>query len=620
MARTFRLLPGFALALSALLAIATPALAVPEGQVKRHALSLLGEPKMPADYKHFDWTNPDAPKGGTFRRFVFGTFDSLNPILLKGQAAAGIGDVFDTLMAPSPDEPSTAYGLIAEWASHPEDYSSVTFKIRDGAKFHDGKPVTPEDVIFSMEALKAANERARFYYKNVVKAEKTAENEVTFTFDTKGNRELPFIVGEITVLPKHYWEQKTASGEPFYMTTTLDAPLGSGAYKVKSVKAGASLVLERVKDYWADKLPVGLGQHNFDELVYVFGRDDTGPFEEFKAGKFDLWVENTAADWATQYNFPAIQKGLVKKELIPHKRVAGMQGFAFNTRRKQFQDSRVRQAFGLAFNFEAANKTRFYGSYTRTKSYWDNSELASSGLPEGRELEILKAVEAGVPKEVFTTPFAPPSYSSDADHRKAMGEANKLLQEAGWKRDGSVLKNAQGESLDAEFLLVQPAFEYVVLPYIADLKKLGVNATTRTVDTSQYTRRVEQFDFDIVVESFGQSHSPGNEQRDNWGSAAADKSGSNNTIGIKNPAIDKLIDNVIFATDRAELVAATRALDRVLLWNHYIVPNWHFPSERIAVWDKFGRPSVLPAQMPVATSAWWIDAEKEKALNAAMSQ
>jgi microcin C transport system substrate-binding protein len=375
-----------------------------------------------------------------------------------------------------------------------------------------------------------------------------------------------------------------------------------------------------VKDYWAASLPVAIGQHNFDELHYAFGRDETGPFEEFKAGKIDFWAETTAADWATNYNFDAIKKGFVKKELVPHKRVAGMQGFAFNTRRKQFQDPRVRQALGLVFNFEAANKTRFYGSYTRTKSYWDNSELASTGLPQGRELEILKEVEAQVPKEVFTTPYTPPSATEDTDHRRNMGAAFKLLQEAGWKADQGVLKNAAGETLDAEFLLVQPAFEPVVLPYVEDLKRLGVKASTRTVDSSQYTRRTEQFDFDIIVESFGQSHSPGNEQRDNWGSAAADKPGSNNTIGIKNPAIDKIIDHVIFAKDRAELVAATRALDRVLLWNHYIVPNWHLANERIAYWDKFGRPAMLPSQIPVMLSAWWIDPDKEKALSAVKSQ
>ncbi len=333
----------------------------------------------------------------------------------------------------------------------------------------------------------------------------------------------------------------------------MELPLGSGPYKVKSFDAGRSITLERVKDYWAANLPVMKGQHNFDELTYIYFRDDTAPFEEFKSGRIDLWAESTAANWASRFDFDAVKQGRVKKELLPHKQVAGMQAFAFNLRKPQFQDPRVRQAFGLTFNFEAANKTRFYGAYERSQSFFGNSELAATGLPEGKELEILKTVEADVPKEVFTTPYATPSAPADADHRKNMSAAFKLLQAAGWTAKDGVLKNAEGKTLDAEVLLVQPNFEPVVLPFVADLKKLGVNASLRTVDPSQYKRRFDQFDFDIIVDSWGQSHSPGNEQRDFWGSAAADKQGSNNSVGIKNPAVDKLIDAIIFAKDRAEL-------------------------------------------------------------------
>ena len=572
---------------------------------------------MPAGYKHFDWANPDAPKGGTVRQSVLGTFDNLNPFTIKGQAAAGLGEVFDSLMEQSPDEPSTEYALVAEWVSLPDDFSSVTFKIRDGAHFHDGKPITVDDVIFSMEAVKAADDRRRFYWKNVLKGEKTGEGEVTFKFDVKGNRELPFIVGQLPILPKHYWEGKAADGTPRDVTkTTVEPPLGSGPYKVKTFEIGRTITYERVKDYWAEKLPVAAGQNNFDEMIFEFARDETGPFEEFKSGRLDVWPENTAADWATRYDFDAIKKGYVKKELLPHHQVAGMQAFVFNLRKKQFQDPRVRRAFAQTFNFEAANKSRFYGAYVRSQSFFDNSELAARGLPEGRELEILKTVEKDVPPEVFTTPWRSPEAPSDGDHRKNMGESFKLLQAAGWTAKDGVLRNSAGETLDAEFLLVQPNFEPIVLPYIADLKKLGVNATLRTVDSSQYKGRTDQFNFDIVVDSFGQSHSPGNEQRDNWGSAAADKIGSNNSIGIKNPAIDKLIDQVIFAKDRPDLVAATRALDRVLLWNYYVVPQWHFPFVRIATWDVFGRSATLPAQVPVYLKSWWIDPAKVQALAA----
>ena len=607
----------FAAAVAVIGSAAFPASAASEGQTKHYAMSLLGEPKFPADFKHFDWVNPDAPKGGVLRQQVTGSFDNLNPFTIKGNAAAGLGELYETLMSPSPDEPATQYALVAEWASYPEDYSSVTFKIRDGAKFHDGAPITPEDVIFSMEAMKEADPRRKLYWKNVLKGEKTGEREVTFKFDVKGNRELPFIVGELNVLPKHYWEGNDASGQKRDVTkTSLEPPLGSGPYKIKSFEAGRRLVLERVKDYWAADLPVAKGQNNFDEIAYTYFLDETAPFEEFKAGRIDLWTESSAANWANRYNFDAAKNGQVKKELLPHKRVAGMQSFAFNTRRPQFQDPRVRRALSFSFNFEAANKNRFYGAYVRSQSFFDNSELAARGLPEGRELEILNSVKSEVPPEVFTTPYVSPVAPTDADHRKNMGEAFKLLQAAGWTATNGQLKNAAGKTLDAEFLLVQPNFEAVVLPYISDLKKLGVNASVRVVDTSQYKRRVDQFDFDIIVDSFGQSHSPGNEQRDYWGSASADKEGSNNTVGIKNPAVDKLIDYVIFAKDRPELVAATRALDRVLLWNHYVVPQWHFPFDRVAVWDVFGRPAVLPSQVPFYIQSWWIDADNEKALAA----
>ena len=622
--------------------------AVPAANKRHHALSLIGEPKYPAGFTHFGWVNPDAPKGGTLRGFAEGSFDSLNPFTVKGDPAGGIGLVYDSLMASSPDEPSSEYGLVAEWVSYPPDFSSVTFGINPKARFQDGSPITPEDIIFSFDAQKKAHPRMAFYYKNVIKAEKTGDNEVTFTFDVKGNRELPQIVGQLSVLSKKFWEGTGADGQPRdIMKSSLEIPVGSGAYRVKSFDAGRSITYERVKDYWAKDEPVGKGQYNFDEFKLTYFLDRTPAFEEFKSGKLDYWIESTASQWATGYNFPAIQKGLVKKEAIPVKRVAPMQAFVFNQRRKQFQDPRVRRAFALAFNFEEANKKLFYDLYVRVGSYFDNSELANKGLPQGRELELLNEVKDEVPPEVFTTEWKNPVNKTSEDFRNNMREASRLLAEAGWtiqevaiEEDGScgtfcsimrsvglssppkanVLRNDKGERLDAEFLLESPEFQRIVLPYVQDLQKLGINASIRMVDSAQYKRREDAHDYDIITDNFAQSESPGNEQRDFWGSAAADRNGSRNTAGIKNPAVYKLIDKVVFAKDREELLAATHALDRVLLWNFYVVPQWHYPYERVAYWDVFGRPATLPSQTSALSQVWWFDADKQKALAGARGQ
>lgn len=578
---------------------------------RHHALSLVGKPQMPPDYKAFDWVNPDAPKGGVLRMYEPGSFDNLNSHTINGDSAEGLSLLSDTLLTTSADEPSAEYGLIAEWVSYPPDYSSVTFGLRKEARFHDGKPITPEDVIFSLDALKKANPQAAQYYKNVVKVEKTGEREVTFTFDSKGNRELPQIVGQLEILPKHFWESRDIS------KTTTDVPLGSGPYKVKSLDMGRNIVYERVKDYWAKDLPVARGQWNFDEIRFDYYRDRLPGFEAFKTGAVDYWQENLSSAWAHQYDFDAVKKGWVKKLTLPHKRVAGMQGFIFNLRHKQFQDPRVRKALNLAFDFETANRTLAYGQYTRLNSYFDNSELKATGLPQGRELEILNEIKDQVPPEVFTQEFKSPVNTTPEDLRNHMREAMKLLQEAGWTPKNGVLTNAAGEQLALEILLVQPDFEKWTLPYVENLKRLGVKATVRIVDSSQYTRRVKAFEFDIIVDSFGQSHSPGNEQRFFWSSAAADAPGSRNRIGIKNPAIDKLIDRIVFAKDRDELVAATHALDRVLLWNYYLVPNWYRADDWVAVWDMFGMPAKKPSQGVSAIRTWWIDEAKLKALNAA---
>ena len=593
--------------------LALPFVHAEEGPIRHHALSLIGEPKYPADFKHFDYVNPDAPKGGLARLADIGSFDSLNPILYKGEAAAGLGLVYESLMQDSLEESSTSYGLIAEWASYPPDYSSVTFKLRNEARWHDGKPITPDDVIYSLEIAKAANPRMALYYKNVARAEATGPNEVTFTFDVKGNRELPMIMGQLTVLPKHYWTGKDASGrERDPLKTTLEPPLGSGPYRIKHLSAGRTISYERVPDYWGKDLPVNRGQWNFDEIRFEYYRDETVAFESFKAGNLDYWTESSAKNWATAYDFAAVKNGWVVRQEVPIERSQPMQSFVLNLRRPQFQDRRVRQAFNLAFDFEWANKNLFYGQYARVGSYFEGSELAApKELPQGLELKILNEVKDEVPAEVFTTVHTNPVNNSPDDLRANLRKAVMLLKEAGYEvKDGALVNAKTGEPLKVEFLLVSPLFERIVQPYIRNLERLGIKATLRMVDSAQYARRLDSFDYDIVVGNFAQSESPGNEQRDFWGSEAADREGSRNLIGIKDKAIDKLVDRVIFAKDREELVAATRALDRVLLWNDFVVPQWYSPNVRIAYWNRFGQPKTLPALTPGFIQVWWYDKEK----------
>jgi len=584
--------------------------AAEDTQTHHHALSLVGQPKFPTDFTHFDYTNPDAPKGGKVRLAAIGGFDSLNPVLYRGEKASGLGLVYESLMSDSIDEPSTSYGLIAEWASYPPDYSSVTFKLRDNARWHDGTPITPEDVIYSLEVNKTANPRMGLYYKNVKRAEKTGDNEVTFYFDSKGNRELPMIMGQLTILPKHYWTGKDANGaqrDP--MKTTLEPALGSGPYRIKEVSPGRSITYERVADYWGKDLPVNKGQWNYDEIRFDYYRDQTVAFESFKAGNLDYWQETSSKNWATAYDFPAVRDGYIKRQEVKIKRTQPMQAFVLNLRRPQFQDRRVRQALNLAFNFEAANKNLFYGQYQRVGSYFQNSELAApKALPTGRELEILNEVKDQVPPEVFTKVHTNPVNKRQGDLRNHLRKAVMLLKEAGWQVKNGVLTNVKtGQPMKIEFLLVSPLFERIVQPYLRNLERLGIKGSIRLVDSAQYTRRLNVFDYDVIVSTFAQSDSPGNEQRDFWGSEAADREGSMNLIGVKNPAIDKLVDHIIYAKNREELVAATRALDRVLQWEDYVVPQWFSPDVRIAYWNRYGQPKKLPGLTPGFLQVWWYD-------------
>jgi microcin C transport system substrate-binding protein len=578
----------------------------------KHGLSLFGELKYPAGFKNFEYVNPSAPKGGSARQIAFGTFDNFNRVVagVKGSLAAGIATLtLESLMTEALDEVSTEYGLLAESVSNPPDFSSVTYRLRQEARWHDGKPVTTDDVIYSLQVFKENSPQFGAYYRHVVKAEKTGEREVTFSFDGPGNRELPQIVGQLTVLPKHWWEGTDASGKKRDVTqTTLEPPLGSGPYKLKSFTPGRSLVFERIKDHWAKDLNVYVGQNNFDEIRFEYFRDTTVALEAFKADQVDWRSENSAKNWATAYDFPAVADKRVIREQFDIRNFGLMQAFAFNIRRDKFKDPKVRRAFNFAFDFEEMNKQIFFGQYKRITSYFEGTELASRGVPEGRELEILTTVKDQVPPEVFTTAYTNPVSGDPQKVRGNLREALKLFREAGYDVKNTRLVNKNGEQFTVEFLVEDPATERFVLFYKPSLERLGIGATVRVVDTAQYENRLRQWDFDIIVNSWGESLSPGNEQRGFWGSRAADQPGSQNLIGIKNEAIDKLIERVIFTKDCDDLVAATKALDRVLLWHHYVVPQWTYGKVRTARWDRFGRPELMPKYgLSAFPSIWWWD-------------
>jgi microcin C transport system substrate-binding protein len=610
---------------STALALAVPGLPLPswisaaraQDKKWRHGLSLFGDLKYPEGFKQFDYVNANAPKGGTARELALGTFDNFNPVVafVKGSLAAGIGLTNDTLMASALDEVTGAYGLLAEAVSYPDDRSTVTYRLRAEAKWHDGVPLTPDDVVFSFEAYKKYSPYHSAYYRHVVKIEKTGDREITFTFDGPGNRELPQIVGELTVLPKHWWEGVDKSGNKRDIgATTLEPPLGGGAYRVKEFTAGRNVVYERVKDYWGAAANVNVGINNFDELRFEYFRDSTVALEAFKADTLDWRTENIAKNWATSYDFPAVTEKRVIKEEFPITSSGNMQAFAFNVRRGKFQDPRLRLAFNYAFDFQEMNKQIFYGQYQRIASFFAGTELACSGVPSGRELELLESVRDKVPAEVFTTPYSNPVGGNPENVRNNLREALRLLKQAGYEvRDQKLVDSKSGEPYAVEFLANKndPSFERVFLFYQPSLDRLGIGASVRSVDPEQYENRLRNWDFDIIITSWGESLSPGNEQRSYWGSQAADQQGSFNWIGVKNPAVDAMIDQIVFAKNRDDLIAATHALDRILLWNHYVVPQWTYPFVRSARWDRFSHPDPMPkygaASFP---TLWWWDADK----------
>ncbi len=631
---------------SSALALATPAFNALDGLLQpvpaaaqaaerkwRHGLSLFNELKYQPGFKNFDYVNVSAPKGGTVRMVAFGTFDNFNPVPggVKGSLVGGIDLIFDTLMVGALDEVSTEYGLLADAVSHPDDHSSVTYRLHPLAKWHDGKPVTVGDVMFSLESYKKHHPQWSAYYRHVVKAEQTGEREITFTFDQPGNRELPQIVGQLSVLPKHWWEGTDAQGRKRDISaTTLEPLLGCGAYRVKEFVAGRTIVYERVPNYWGKDLPVNIGRDNFGEIRFEYFRDSTVAIEAFKGDKIDWRNENSAKNWATAYDFPAVKDKRVVLEEFPIRSSGGMQGFAFNIRRAKFADPRVRQAFNYALNFEDMNKQLFFGQYYRIASYFEGTELAwnaaagdtperdrsaspaSGPLPQGRELAILETVRDKVPPEVFTTPYTNPVNGGPDNVRNSLREATRLLRAAGYEIRNEKLVNAKtGERLTAEVLIESPEWSRLVLPYKQPLERLGIELSVRVVDDAQYENRLRQWDYDIITANWGQSLSPGNEQRGFWSSQAADQPGSRNLIGIKNPAVDALIEQLIFAKDRQELIACCKALDRVLLWNHYVVPQWTYGKVRSARWDRFGRPATLPKYGNSAfPTVWWWDADK----------
>ena len=574
-----------------------------------HALAMTGKPKYAEDFKHFEYVNPTAPKGGDIKLGTVGTFDSLNPFIIRGVAATGIDLIYDTLTDRSLDEPFTQYGLIAAKIELPEDRSWVIYHLNSKAKFHDGQPVTAADVVFSFNLLiNQGDPMYSKYYASIEKVEALDNLRVKFYLGDKSNPELAIIIGQLPVLPKHYWSSRD------FTKPGLEIPVGSGPYRILEFKPGRSITYIRDDNYWGKDLPINKGRYNFAKMTYDYYRDPTVSLHAFKAGEYDLRQENISRAWATAYNGPPFEDGFIIKEEIDNDVNQGMQCFVYNTRRDLFKDIKVRQALAYAFDFEWTNKTLFFGQYARSKSFFSNSELASSGLPGPGELKILEAYRRQLPAEVFEKAYQPPETDGSGYIRNNVRIALGLLKQAGWEIKGKKLVNIKtGDPFILELLLVDPAFERIALPFKKNLSRLGIEMNIRAVDTAQFINRRRDFDFDMIVASLPQSESPGNEQREYWGSSAADIPGTRNFAGIKNPVIDEIIEQLISAPDRDQLVSATRALDRVLLWGHYVIPQWHIAKYRVAYWNKFSRPEIVP-RYSLGFDTWWVDPAKNAKL------
>jgi len=604
-----------------MLASGVLALAAPAAQAEpewKHASALVGEPQYPPDFPHFDYVNVDAPKGGTLRLSETGSFDTLNPILPKGEAATGLGLVYESLTTSSLDEISADYGLLAEALRYPDDYAWVEYRLREGARWHDGEPVTADDVVWSFNQLVELNPTQRFYYQHVVGAEAVDARTVRFTFDELNNKELPHIVGQVLVMPEHWWTGTDAQGnQRDIASSTLEPPLGSGPYRITDVSPGSTVTFSRVEDYWGAEVPVNVGKFNFGEISYTYFRDRDVEFQAFKAGEFDYWSENEAKRWATAYDFPAVEEGRIKREVLENEyRTRGiLVGFVPNLRREMFQDRRVRRALNMAFDFETLNETIFFDQYERVDSFFYGTPLAHEGAPEGRELEILEQVRDQVPPEVFEGEYVNPVAGDQQALRANLREAVGLFREAGYElRDGRMVDAETGEPFEFELLLNGPIIERVALPYAEDLRKIGVTMNVRSVEPSQFVTRLRARDFDMIYSGWAQSLSPGNEQFDYFGSRAADREASRNFGGIADPAVDALIEEVVFAEDRDRLIDATRALDRVLMANQYVIPSYTARNSRIAYWNRFDHPDPLPTYSIGFPTIWWYDAEKAEAI------
>ncbi|MES2712134.1 MAG: extracellular solute-binding protein [Pseudomonadota bacterium] len=576
----------------------------PDGVTRTHAMSLLGEPALPRDFPHWPWVNPAAPKGGEIVLGALGSYDSLNSFILRGTPAVGLANIYDTLLKESSDEGSAEYAHLAAEIELPADRLWVAFTLHEQARWHDGRPITADDVVWTFNTLRTSGRPTyRGYWADVRECVAEGPRRVVFRFDSAENRELPLILGQLPVLPKHFWEGRD------FARPLLDAPLGSGPYRIERFETGRGIIYQRVDNYWARDLPTMRGTNNWDRIRYEYYRDTTVAFEAFKAGQIDFRQENSARDWATGYDFPAIRRGLVKREEIRHEIPTGMQAFAMNHRRPLFQDARVRRAMIEVFDFEWMNTNLFFGSYTRTASYFSNSEFAATGIPSGDELAVLEPHRARLPAALFTEEYRLPVTDGSGNNRDGLRRALALLREAGWTVRERRLVNAQGQPFEFEILIQGATFERIALPYVQALERLGVTARVRTVDPAQYQVRVDAFDYDMTVDSMGQSLSPGNEQRDYFTCEKARENGSQNVTGICNPVVDALVEQVVNAPDRAALVARTRALDRVLLWGNHVIPQWHLRSFRIAYWDKFGKPSRNP-RYGIGLDSWWIEAQR----------
>lgn len=597
----------FAAIMICAMSLAGPAMA----QTRVHALAMSGAPALKPGFPHFPYANPDAPKGGDVALGAVGTFDSFNPYVLRGVAAGEISRIYDSLLRESADEASTAYGHIAESIEVAADRRSVAFDLRPEARFHDGHPITAEDVVWTFNALRQYG-RPQFkqYYADVTEVVADSPRRVVFRFRTAENRELPIIVGQIAILPKHWWESRDFS------RALTEAPLGSGPYRLESFELGRTTVLARVPDYWAKDLPTAKGLYNFDRIRTEYYRDGTVAMQAFKAGKIDFRRENISKNWASAYDFPAVDKGLVKRTVFKHRLPTGMQGWMMNTRRPIFADVRVRHALAEVMDFEWTNKNLFYGLYSRTLSYFANSELAASGLPAPAEHALLDRFKDKLPHEVFSQPFHLPVTDGSGNNRDGLRSALTLLKQAGWEIKERKLVDAAGKQMSFEILVDDPTIERVATPYAQWLQRLGIDVRVRTADAAQYQRLTDVFDFDMTMTVLPQSEYPGNEQREYFTCAGAKAEGSANVAGICDPAIDFLVEQVIAAPDRAAQVTATHALDRVLLNNWYAVPNWHLGAIWAAYWDRFGFLD-KPVRTGVVFDAWWVDPARAAATDAA---